>query len=152
MELSLTDDHDPQLHELTEHISKEIFPRAKGWNRLGYLLTKLGQFDKAQQGYEIMLYETRTDHARAFIYHMLGIIKDAQGEYEEAITFFETSIEIHQKTLSLQLLPKYLAPITASQICIKKRWVLKSTFMLWKSYRNLPKNYSSKSFEFGYFL
>ena len=37
VDLILTSDNDPQLHELTEHIRKETFPHEKGWYRLGEL-------------------------------------------------------------------------------------------------------------------
>jgi tetratricopeptide (TPR) repeat protein len=99
-ELTLTTDHDPQLHSLTEHIRNETFPHEKGWYRLGYLLIKLGQFVKAQQVCEVMLAQTSDELERANIYHMLGWIKDDQGEYAEAITFYEKSIEINHNILS----------------------------------------------------
>jgi hypothetical protein len=47
--LTLTSDNDPQLHALTEHMREETLSSYEGWDRLGWLLLKLGQFNKAQQ-------------------------------------------------------------------------------------------------------
>jgi tetratricopeptide (TPR) repeat protein len=99
VDLKLTGDHDPQLHALTEHIRKETNPDAEGWYRLGEILIKLGQFDKAQEVWEAMLAQTTDDREEALIYHQLGWIKDDQGEYAEATRFYEKSIEIDEKTL-----------------------------------------------------
>jgi tetratricopeptide (TPR) repeat protein len=99
VDLKLTGDHNPQLHALTEHIRKETFPHAKGWYRLGEILIKLGQFDKAQEVYDAMLTQTTDDCEEASIYDQLGWIKDNQGEYAEATRLYEKSIEIREKTL-----------------------------------------------------
>jgi tetratricopeptide (TPR) repeat protein len=101
VELTLTGDHDPQMHAPTEHIREETFSGYKGWYRLGYLLIKLGQFDKAQQVYDIMLTQVPDDQERANIYHMLGMVKDGHAEYEEAITSYEESNKISRKISSL---------------------------------------------------
>jgi tetratricopeptide (TPR) repeat protein len=75
---------------------EETFPQLKGWRRLGELLIKLGQFNKAQQVCEVLLGQTSSDKGEeASIYHMLGMVKDNQGEYAEAIIFYEKSIKIH---------------------------------------------------------
>ncbi|CAF1240770.1 unnamed protein product [Rotaria sp. Silwood1] len=100
VDLTLTSDNDPQLHALTEYIREETFPEEKGWYRLGNLLIKLDQFDKAQQVYEVMLDQTADDHEKANIYHMLGVVKDNQETYAEAIILYQKSNEILQKILS----------------------------------------------------
>jgi len=97
--LSLTSDNDPQLHALTEQIREETYPHAKGWHRLGKLLVKLSQFEKAQRVFEIMLPQTSDDREKSGIYHMLGMIKDKQGDYVAAVKFYEKSIKINQKIL-----------------------------------------------------
>jgi tetratricopeptide (TPR) repeat protein len=98
--LTLTSNDDPQLHALTERMRDETFPHLKGWYRLGNLLVKLGQFDKAQQVFDIMLDETTEQGEKADIYHMLGMVKNSQGKYKEAVEFHEKSIKISRKTLS----------------------------------------------------
>ncbi|CAF1381443.1 unnamed protein product [Rotaria sp. Silwood1] len=98
--LMLTDDNDPEIHALTEYMREEIYSEAQGWDRLGLLLIKLGKFDKAQEVYDILLGETTTDQEKALMYHRLGMIKNSQGRYTDAITYFQQSIEIKKKVLS----------------------------------------------------
>jgi len=100
VELTLTSDKDPQLHDLTEHIRKETFSGHKGWFRLGVLLIKLGQFNKAEQVYEVLLEKSTKKDEKAHLYHMFGMIKNEQGKYEEAVEFYEKSIKINKKILS----------------------------------------------------
>ena len=101
VDLILTSDNDPQLHALTEHIRKETFPHHKGWKRLGNLLIKLGQFDKAEQVCDILLDQTTDEREKGSIYHMFGMIKRIdQGKYEDAVQYYEQSIKINQKYLS----------------------------------------------------
>jgi tetratricopeptide (TPR) repeat protein len=98
--LTLTSDNDRQLQILTERIREETSPNSKGWYRIGELLLKLGQFDKAEQLYSAILQETPSDKERADIYYQLGRIKNKQGDYEEAISFYEKELEIDQKHFS----------------------------------------------------
>ena len=100
VDLILTSDNDPQLHELTEHIRKETFPDEKGWHRLGNLLIKLGQSDKAEQVCDILRDQTTDEREKGNIYHMSGMIKCYQGKYEDAVQYYEQSIKIKQKLLS----------------------------------------------------
>ncbi|CAF1356423.1 unnamed protein product [Rotaria sordida] len=100
VDLTLTSDNDLELHALTEHMRKETYPEEKGWNRLGMLLIKLGQFDKAQEVYNVLLEQTTTDRKKSLIYHQLGWVKKRQGQYEHALVYYKQSIEIKEKTLS----------------------------------------------------
>lgn len=102
VELKLTDETDKALHVLTNHLREESFPHMQGWYRLGLLLLKLGYSAKAQQIYEILLNETTDDCEKASIYNQLGKAKYDQGKYQEAITFYEKSLEIDQQTLRPQ--------------------------------------------------
>jgi tetratricopeptide (TPR) repeat protein len=99
VDLTLTSDNDPDLCALTDRIREETFPNSKGWYRLGELLFKMGQSDKAQQVYEVLLEQASSDSDEAYIYSQLGAAKDDQGEYKEAITFYEQALEINQKFL-----------------------------------------------------
>jgi hypothetical protein len=99
VELSLTSDNDKELHVLAERIREETSSDSKGWSRLSQLLLKMGQTDKAQQVYDIMLRQAFDDGEKANIYHQLGSIKNAQGQYKEAIIFYKQSLEISKKTL-----------------------------------------------------
>ncbi|CAF1299827.1 unnamed protein product [Adineta steineri] len=97
--LVLTADNDPELSRLTDYIRQESFPDCEGWYRLGLVLRKMGQFDKAQDIYQVLLDQAKDDKDKADIYHQLGWIKDAQGEYEEALAFYEKSLAVYQKIL-----------------------------------------------------
>jgi tetratricopeptide (TPR) repeat protein len=97
--LTLTSDNDKDLCALTDRIREETFPDKKGWYRMGLLLLKMGESDKAQQVYEVMLEQTTNETEAAHIYNQLGWAKYDQGKYNEATTFYETSLQIYQKTL-----------------------------------------------------
>ncbi|CAF4232890.1 unnamed protein product, partial [Adineta steineri] len=97
--LVLTADNDPELSRLTDYIRQEIYPDSEGWYRLGMVLRKMGQFDKAEDIYHILLDQTHDDKNKADIYVHLGMIKDEQGKYEEALTLYKKSLAMYQKTL-----------------------------------------------------
>jgi tetratricopeptide (TPR) repeat protein len=99
VELSLTSDTDPELNHLTKRIREETLPDESGWYRLGELLIKLGQSDAARQLYERQLEQKNDDREKANIYNQLGRIRNHEGEYREALRFYEKSIEIKQKIL-----------------------------------------------------
>jgi tetratricopeptide (TPR) repeat protein len=98
VDLKLTADDDQQLRTLTERIRKEVVG-APGWQRLGQLLVKLSQFDKAEELYNVLLEQTSDQGEKATYYNNLGYIKDDQGDYENAIEYHEKALEIYQKTL-----------------------------------------------------
>jgi len=100
VDLTLTSDNDPDLRLLTDRIREETYPKDKGWQRLGLLLNKMGQSEKAQQVFELMIKQTTDEREKARIYHLLGWAKDNQGEYEDAITFYDKTLEICKKTHS----------------------------------------------------
>jgi tetratricopeptide (TPR) repeat protein len=99
VDLTLTSDNDKDLRVLTDRIREETLPDSEGWYRLGAVLYKMGQRKKAQQVYEILLEQATKESDKAPIYGQLGLFKYNQGEYQEAITFHEKSIEIYKKTL-----------------------------------------------------
>jgi tetratricopeptide (TPR) repeat protein len=99
VDLTLTGEDDKDLRVLTDHIREETYPNSRGWYRLGLVLDKMGRFDKSQQVYKALLDQTTDESEKAAIYHQIASAKDGQGEYEEAITFYEKSLEIKQKTL-----------------------------------------------------
>ncbi|CAF1500587.1 unnamed protein product [Adineta steineri] len=99
VDLTLIADNDPELSRLTDYIREESFPDEEGWYRLGMVLQKMGQRDKAEDIYQVLLDQTNDDKDKAPIYHQLGMLKINQGEYEKALTFYEESLGIRQKTL-----------------------------------------------------
>ena len=99
VELTLTSDNDKDLHALTNRIREESCPDDEGWYRLGSVLWQVGQPQKAQHIYEILLEQETEESGKGPIYNQLGGIKEAQGEYQEAIAFYEKSLEIKKKIL-----------------------------------------------------
>ncbi|CAF4764864.1 unnamed protein product, partial [Rotaria socialis] len=97
VQLAITDESDPQLAGLTDRIKEEISGR--GWQRMGQLMLKVGHFDQAEELYNELLENASDDIERAHIYHQLGWLKDDQGDYQQAATFYEKSLEIDRKTL-----------------------------------------------------
>ena len=80
VEIHLTSDDDPQLRSLTKRIQEET-QGFTGWERLGQLLLRIGQFDKAEELYNTLLEQTSDDGKKGCHYHQLGYIKHDQKEY-----------------------------------------------------------------------
>ncbi|CAF1153398.1 unnamed protein product [Adineta steineri] len=97
--LALTSDNDQELRTLTDRIRQETFPDSRGWFRLGLLLIKMGQFNKAQEVCEVLLDQATHESGKAPIYYQLGQIKYNQGEYQEALSFHEKALTIRQQLL-----------------------------------------------------
>ncbi|CAF1675610.1 unnamed protein product [Adineta ricciae] len=98
VQLQLTADDDPQLRVLTDRIESEV-QGSTGWERLGHLLLKLGQLDKAEELYTVLLEQASDNNDRAHYYHQLGCLKYSQGDYKMAIEYYEKVLEIQEKTL-----------------------------------------------------
>jgi len=68
VELILTSDDDQQLHTLIKRIQTETRGRT-GWSQLGVLLLTIGQFDKAEKLYELLLEQTFDENDEASYYN-----------------------------------------------------------------------------------
>ena len=101
VDLTLTNENDKDLNVLTRSIREEVDPNSKEWHKLGKLLLKLGQPDKVQQVYEILLNQTSDDIEKAFCYHYIGLAKNDKGEYKEARSLYEQTLKIRQQSLPL---------------------------------------------------
>ncbi|CAF2035288.1 unnamed protein product [Rotaria magnacalcarata] len=98
VDLKFTADEDKQLRKLTDRIRHES-ESPTGWCRLGKLLLKIGQFDKAEELYRVLLEQTTNDNDRVFIYHQLGLLSNEKGKYTEAASFYEMSLKLNQRNL-----------------------------------------------------
>ncbi|CAF0926073.1 unnamed protein product [Adineta steineri] len=98
VELELTSDDDYQLRLLTDRIHEEA-SGSTGWRRLGKLLLKISQFNKAEELYNVLLEQTSDESEKAYYYHHLGYVKNDQGDYEKAIWYYEQAVEIREKFL-----------------------------------------------------
>ncbi|CAF5206900.1 unnamed protein product, partial [Rotaria magnacalcarata] len=77
VQLTITDDNDPQLSTLTNRIKEEV-QGSSGWYRMGQLMLKVGHFNQAEELYQELLKSASTDSERAHIYHQLGWLKGQQ--------------------------------------------------------------------------
>jgi hypothetical protein len=76
VDLTLTGENDDKdLRKLTDHIREETLPNQEGWFRLGAVLYKMGQFQKSQQVYEVLLDQAANESDKAPIYNQLGMMK-----------------------------------------------------------------------------
>ncbi|CAF1260068.1 unnamed protein product [Adineta steineri] len=99
VELQLISDDDQQLRLLTDRIRKEA--DGAGWQRFGELLLKIGQFIKAKEFYNTLLEQISDEGEKEIYYNQLGIIHWKQGDYDQAIEYYEKVLEIREKTLPL---------------------------------------------------
>ena len=99
VDLILTCNNDKDISALIKYMQEET-KGPSGWYRLGELLRKLGQFEKAQVIFIAMLNKGVDDHEKGAIFNELGLIKDFQGEHKEAIIMFEKSLEIQTRVYS----------------------------------------------------
>ena len=99
MELKLSSDDDEQLRALTKRIRDETAGLI-GWWRLGRLLLKIGQLDKAEELYNALLAQASNEDDRAHYYNRLGLVKYDRHDYKRAIWYRKKAIEIKRRTLA----------------------------------------------------
>jgi tetratricopeptide (TPR) repeat protein len=97
VDLTLTCDNDKDLCMLTDRMREET-KGPTGWYRLGELLRKIGEFNQAQKIFIAMLNQPINDKEKAPVFNQLGMMKNIQGEFKEAIRLYEKSLEIYGKT------------------------------------------------------
>ncbi|CAF4905293.1 unnamed protein product, partial [Rotaria sp. Silwood1] len=96
--LKSVSNNDLQTIQLTEQIRREI-GEGSAIDRLGQLMITLGELDKAEAMYQLLLDSTHNNDEKtiASIYNQLGYIKYKQGNDLEAQTFYEKVIKIQEK-------------------------------------------------------
>lgn len=97
--LSLTKEDDMKLSTFMKQFD-DGSQVSNGCERLGQLLVDVGQLDKVQELYNALLEQTSNTHDRGRYYHLLGSIRNDQGDYKEALSFYERALEISQNILS----------------------------------------------------
>ena len=96
--LTMTADDDPQLRLLRERLEDEIHG-STGWERVGKLLIRIEQLDKAEELYITLIEQTSIADERAVYNHQLGYIQGRQGNHQKALSYYEKSLDIKQQTL-----------------------------------------------------
>lgn len=111
VELKSTRNDDEQLRKLSVIIRKEI-GLGTGWDRLGSLLVKMGNFEKADQIFRTLLSSTRKDDWQmlAHLFNQTGYIAKQKGNLTEALEYYEKSLKIqleHLRTGDLDFATTY---------------------------------------------
>lgn len=101
VQLTHTTDDDTQLRVLTEQFSVEL-EQSVGWDRMARLLIQVGNLDKAEELYNVLLAQSTDEKDVAACDYQLGLIRDGKGDSKEAIRHYEKSLNIWEKDL-----PKY---------------------------------------------
>lgn len=99
VQLTLTSDYDPELTRLTDRMETEI-GGGNDWFRLGNALFNVGQLNKAEELFQVLLSQKPNKDEQGIYYHQLGLIKNGQGDYKEAVKYCEVGISIDEKRLS----------------------------------------------------
>ena len=93
VQLTLVGADDHALKTLISHIREEL-QWTTGWSRLGDILIRLGDYEKAGHLYDLLLSKPCSETERATYYNQLGWVYDNMGEYSKALSSFERSLEI----------------------------------------------------------
>ena len=96
--LTLAGENDQEMGKLTRHVRKEIGSHT-GWSRLGWILWKIGQPQKAELLYQMLLDKSSSDTERALYLNQLGLVHIEMGEYSKALLSYEQSLEIDKAAL-----------------------------------------------------
>ena len=96
--LTLTNEDDVELTRLTDRIEEDI-GGGTGWNKLARVLLNVGQLNKAEEIYLILLEQQPNESDRAFYYHQLGLTKSRQGAYKDAVSYYNKALAIQEKIL-----------------------------------------------------
>ena len=97
--LTLVGEKDLEMGELTRHVRKEMGSNT-GWSRLGWILWKIGQPQKAEELYQVLLEKASLKTDRAYYLNQLGLVYKHMGEYTKALSYYEQSLEVMKVTLS----------------------------------------------------
>ncbi|CAF1278495.1 unnamed protein product [Rotaria sordida] len=96
--LTLVGNQDDDFNKLTAHLREE-FKKYIGWERLGFILFKLGEYPKSEQLYQILLAKATSDRDKAAYNHQLGSTYDSMGDYSQALSYYEKSLNTYKKIL-----------------------------------------------------
>ena len=96
--LTLVGENDQEMGELTRHVRKEM-GSSTGWHRLGWILIKIGQSEKAEELYQMLLDKVSSDTERGDYLHMLGWVYNDVGKYSKALSSCKRSLEIRKVAL-----------------------------------------------------
>ncbi|CAF3671293.1 unnamed protein product [Rotaria sp. Silwood1] len=97
--LILVGNQDKDFDKLTVHMREELHEVGTGWSRLGQILIRVGDFEKAGYLYQLLLEKASCDEDRAQYNIQLGTVYAQMGEYSKAITLYQRSLELKKVAL-----------------------------------------------------
>ncbi|CAF4198327.1 unnamed protein product [Rotaria sp. Silwood2] len=93
--MTLCSDHDNDLKQLYDHMKNEYHREETNLLSLGKVLSKMGKFDLAEKYYRRLLSELPSnDPSLSDLYHRLGMVANAKGEYDMSLEWYQKSLEI----------------------------------------------------------
>ena len=98
IDLTLTDDQDPESHILEQHIRQEITGQTD-WDSLTNLLFKAGQYRIVEELCKKHLEKATDKSKQSLLYYKLGLVSNEMGEYSEALSYHEKALDIRKKSL-----------------------------------------------------
>ncbi|CAF1191529.1 unnamed protein product [Didymodactylos carnosus] len=99
VKLLLNGQEDQDLRHLTGQIRNEVQENSK-LSSLGNLLWRMGEYDKAEHYYLMLIDKTSgEDPDIASYYNNIGLVYNAMGEYSKALDYYEKTLELKLKTL-----------------------------------------------------
>jgi tetratricopeptide (TPR) repeat protein len=107
--LILTDASQQKLKELMDHLKKEMDEeQIPPLLMMGEFLWKMGDFDRANRYYQMMLRELPLEHELiGKVYNNLGLIALEKGDFRLAMRFFEKALHLQEPTETLDLAETY---------------------------------------------
>ncbi|CAF3702174.1 unnamed protein product [Rotaria sp. Silwood1] len=102
--LTLTNDNDQQLKQLTDHIRKE-HQQKNGWHRMAVLMTTMGKFNKALEIFNLIREKSSTANSNeqfvidSAIYHDIAVAYRGIGDNPNALAYFQKTLEMQRKFL-----------------------------------------------------
>ena len=100
VELALTNTTDRDLQKLTTKIREETFPSESGWNRLGFVLFKLGMPKLAEYIFRVSLYREAGEQSAREFYQELGLYTETLAESEKTIVIQQQSLPSNHPDLA----------------------------------------------------
>lgn len=107
--LSLTDASEQKLRELVNHLKKEMDEEEiPPLLMLGEFLWKMGDFDRADRYYRMMLRELPSEHELiGKVFNNLGLIAMEKGDFRLAMRFYDKALHLQQSSETLDLAETY---------------------------------------------
>ncbi|CAF4198817.1 unnamed protein product [Rotaria sp. Silwood2] len=97
--MTLCSDHDNDLKQLYDHMKNEYYRGETNLLSLGDVMYKMGNSDLAEKYYRRLLSELPSnDPSLSRLYHNLGLVADAKGEYDTSLELYQKSLEIKMRT------------------------------------------------------